>query len=142
MNSQINLSSNNKKENKHHKVNKPKLVTGMGRVRVNEDNFPSLNKNKDVDLLNSNAINKGTHSIGSLFVEKKKEETISPNKFNDNQIRLDSNKTANKNDGNKLTLFFDNKMPPKKEVKKAVFSNKDKLLNKNRIDYDDEFPEL
>jgi hypothetical protein len=43
---------------------------------------------------------------------------------------------------NKLTLLFDNKLPAavKKEDKKGGWNQKG--FNRNKIDYDDEFPEL
>ncbi len=155
------------KENRPTKI-KPKVIDG--KFKMNEQNFPSLIGNKpdtkerkDNSQKLKNIFDKkeeirqptGPAIIGtrpqtgftsqssqissqqtqqktSQILQQTQQKTLS----NTSQPTFDNLIDINLSQ-NKLTLFFDNKIQaPKKEAKQK------KNFNKNKLDYDDEFPEL
>ena len=104
--------------------NGPKII-GAGGIKTNSNN----NNNTNANLM-SKVINNPTPVA------------ISPNST-PKVAKTEPTSTASKNDTNKLTMLFDNKVPEVQAKKEVITTGwRKKGFEKTRFDYNDEFPEL
>ncbi len=118
-----------KKASVGYKENKPshKYPKGVGKRNLIQEQFPALSVSK-------NDISKSGSKLKSVFMDK----AVPMQNVQQKQVDNKSNTPPSEN---KLTNFLENKNPlPKKQIQNSTFG--DKKFNKNKINYDEEFPEL